>query len=175
MITTIKKSLLFKMLSIFLAFNLLFVNSISANEKVTLNAGTSIILETVSFLKSDLLVPGQLIDFKVKYDVKVDSKTVIKAGTIAKGQVTRSQKAKGLGKAGHLEIQVSNVAAVDGTIIPLASSNLYQEGEDKESTAIVLGLLICILFLTMKGKNAEIPPGTEINASSAGTVYINID
>lgn len=175
MITKIKNSFVTKVISIALAINILGLSAVSANDKVTLTAGTAIVLETTSYLNSDLLAPGQLIDFRVKYDVIAGDIVVIPAGTIAKGQITRTQFAKGLGKPGYIEIQVNNVQAIDGSIIPLTGGNLYQEGDERQTEAIVLGVLICILFLTMKGENAEIPAGTQINAVSAGTVYIDVE
>ena len=86
-----------------------------------------------------------MVDFRVKTDVKVDNKVVIAAGAIAKGQVVRGQKAKGLGK----------------------------EGDDQQTLAIVLGVFVCILFLFLKGKNATVPSGFQLNSSVASTVTIN--
>jgi hypothetical protein len=37
-----------------------------------------------------------------------------------------------------------------------------------------LGILVCILFLTMKGKNAEVPPGYEVNTSVAAATTIKL-
>lgn len=175
MITKIKNSVATKVISFALALNILGLSIVTANDKVILNAGTAIILETTTYLRSDLLTPGQSIDFKVKYDVNAGDKVVIPAGTIAKGQITRSQFAKGLGKPGYIEVQINSVSAIDGSTVPLTGGNLYQEGEEKQTEAIILGVLVCILFLTMKGKNAEIPAGTQINAVAAGTVYIEVE
>jgi hypothetical protein len=174
MITKIKNSLATKIFCLTMAFNVLAISTTSANDRIIVNAGTPIILETISSLKSDKLTPGQLIDFKVKYDIIVGDKVVIPAGTIAKGQITRSQIAKGLGKPGYIEVQVSSVTATDGSTVPLTGGNMYQEGEERQTEAIILGVLICILFLTIKGTNAEIPIGTQVNAISAGTVYVDV-
>ena len=85
MITKIKNSVATKVISFALALNILGLSIVTANDKVILNAGTAIILETTTYLRSDLLTPGQSIDFKVKYDVNAGDKVVIPAGTIAKG------------------------------------------------------------------------------------------
>lgn len=37
-----------------------------------------------------------------------------------------------------------------------------------------LGVLICILFLLVKGGEADIPAGTQIHAAIAGTTFINV-
>lgn len=142
---------------------------------VQLPAGTTIPLETVSMINSQFAMPGQVIDFRVRYDVKADDQVVIPAGSIAKGQVVRSKPAKGLGQEGFVEIQIRSVTAVDGTEIYLTGGNVFQEGEDRQTLAILLGVLVCILFLTMKGKNAEIPGGYEVNAITATSNQINLN
>jgi hypothetical protein len=142
---------------------------------VTLPAGTSIPLETVSMIHSQFAMPGQIIDFRVRHDIRVDDKVVIPAGSIAKGQIMRAAPAKGLGKEGFVEVHIKSVTAVDGSEIYLTGGNLFQEGEDRQTLAILLGVLVCILFLTMKGKNAEIPAGYEVNALTATNNQINLN
>jgi hypothetical protein len=175
MYSKIENSVYVKQISLILAVSILFMSfKIRGNGEVVLNAGTSIPLETVSMIQSDLVSVGQIIDFRVKYDVKVDGKTVIAAGSIAKGQVMRAQKAKGLGKEGFVEIQIKSVTAVDGQEVFLTGGNVYQEGADKETLSILLGVFICILFLTMKGKNAQVPPGYQVTSSVATTMKIKV-
>lgn len=175
MITKIQKSIFSKPIAMLLATSFLLMSfKMSGDGEVTLNAGTIVSLETVSMIQSDLVSVGQTIDFKVKYDVKIDGKAVIPAGTIAKGQVMRAQKAKGLGKQGFVEIQIKSVTAADGQEVFLTGGNVNQEGEDQQTLAIVLGIFICILFLTIKGKNAQVPPGYQVTSSVATTMSIKI-
>lgn len=143
-----------------------------ANE-VNLPAGTRVELETVQTINSQTQV-GETIDFKVRADVSIDGKVVIKAGSIAKGTVMSSSKPKGLGKEGKVEIQVKNVTAVDGKIVPLSASSVSREGEDKATISILLGIFICILFLFMKGKDGVIPAGTTTDAVVASNVKIAV-
>jgi len=131
-------------------------------------------LETVTILSSDLLTMGQNIDFRVSRDVSADGVVVIPAGSIARGQVMRAQHAKGLGKPGYVEVQIKSVQAVDGTDIFLSGGNLYQEGEDKQTLAIVLGVFVCILFLTLKGKEAMVPSGYQVTASVGANTTIAV-
>lgn len=175
MITKIQNSFFAKPIAMLLAASFLFMSfKMTGDGAVTLNAGTNVSLETVSMIQSDLASVGQTIDFRVKYDVKVDSKIVIQAGAIAKGQVMRAQKAKGLGKEGFVEIQIKSVTAVDGQEVFLTGGNVYNEGEDKETLSILLGVFVCILFLTMKGKNAQVPPGYQVSSSVATTMAIKL-
>lgn len=174
MITTIKNSFFRKPIAIMLSLCFLLMSFTTGGDVgVVLNAGTSINLETVSTIQSDMVVVGQVVDFRVKTDVKVDNKVVIAAGAIAKGQVVRGQKAKGLGKEGFVEIQIKSVRAVDGQEVYLSGGNVYQEGDDQQTLAIVLGVFVCILFLFLKGKNATVPSGFQLNSSVASTVTIN--
>ena len=175
MITKIKNSFLVKCLSLVLACNILILSNVSATGKVTLNAGTPILLETISTMRSDMIHPGQSVDFMVKHDVIAEGKVVIAAGSVARGQVMRSAYAKGLGKAGYVEVQVSTIQSVDGQTIPLTGGNIYSQGEDKQNEAIILGVLICILFLTIKGTNAIVASGTQVSAMSAATMNISVE
>lgn len=175
MFNTIHNSVYIKHVALLLAFSVLSMSfKMNGNEEVILNAGTSIPLETVSMIQSDLVSVGQTIDFRVKSDVKVDGKTVVAAGSIAKGQVMRAQKAKGIGKEGFVEIQIKSVTALDGQEVFLTGGNVYQEGEDKQTLAILLGVFVCILFLTIKGENAQVPPGFQVTSSVATTATIQI-
>lgn len=140
-----------------------------------LKAGTIINFETMTTIKSDSMLTGQVIDFRVTRDVMADGNVVIPAGSIAKGQVVRSEKAKGLGKAGFVEVQIKSVTAVDGQEIYLSANNISDEGDDKSTGAIVLGLLICFLFLFKKGGEAEIPVGYNFNGMVASNATIQIN
>ncbi len=171
----IKHPNLLKQVALLLTVSILSMSSkMRGNEEVILTAGTSIPLETVSMIQSDLVIIGQIIDFRVTQDVVVDGKKVIPAGSIAKGQVMRAQRAKGLGKEGFVEIHIKSVTAADGQEVFLTGGNVYQEGEDQQTLAIVLGILVCILFLTMKGKNAQVPPGYLVYSNVATNTTINI-
>lgn len=146
----------------------------NVNGDVLLNAGTPVALETIGVIVSEGATVGQLIDFKVRADVKVGDKIVIPAGSIAKAQVSRVQAPKGLGKEGFIELQLKSVKAIDGKEVQLSSGNIYKEGQDKSTLSIVLGIFVCILFLFMKGKNAEIPPGYQVDATVASNVTISV-
>ena len=167
---------MFKSVAVMLSLAVLNLSfgSVPVEQAVVLKAGTVIPLETMNVIKSNNATVGQTIDLRVTRDVMAEGQTVIPAGSIAKGQITRSEKAKGLGKAGFLSIQIKSVTAVDGQEVYLSGGNVSEEGEEKQTIAIVLGLFVCILFLFMKGKDAQIPPGFSFNSNVASTINIQI-
>ncbi|MHA8066277.1 hypothetical protein V7S76_06295 [Aquirufa sp. ROCK2-A2] len=159
------------------AFLLVCLSSFSfhaqASGELVIPAGTRIELETVQNISSETIQPGETVDFKVRSDVSVNNTIVIKAGTIAKGIVVTADHAKGVGKEGNVEIQVKNVQAVDGTLLPLSSNPIARKGENNATLSIILGVLVCLLFLLIKGKNGVIPSGTSLDAIVASNVKIS--
>ncbi|TVR88459.1 MAG: hypothetical protein EA411_05115 [Saprospirales bacterium] len=174
MIGALQNSVLFKHVLVWMAASMLFMSfKVYDNAGDTvLRAGTSISLETMHTLRSDQVQVGQNIDFRVRSDVKVDGKTVIEAGTIARGQVIRAQRARGIGREGYVEVQLRSVQAVDGQEVILSGGNVYAEGDDKQTLSILLGVFVCILFLTMKGDNAEVPAGYHVTPTVASNMNI---
>jgi hypothetical protein len=176
MISFIQNSVLFKHMLMLVTACMLFMSFTLYDQKAetVLRAGTAIQLETVNRISSETVRVGQTVDFRVRQDVKVDGKTAIAAGTIARGQVVRAQKARGIGREGFVEIQLRSVEAVDGTEVFLSGGNVYAEGDDKQVLSIVLGVFLCILFLLIKGENADIPAGYQVSPSVASNTPLNI-
>ena len=114
-----------------------------------------------------------MVDFRVLNDVRVNGEVVIRAGSIAQGQITKAEKSGLLGSAGELEINVKSVKAVDGTTIYMTSSSLADEGSNKLALSIVLTVL-CLFGFLIKGGKAEIPSGTQIQSMVASDVEINL-
>jgi hypothetical protein len=144
------------------------------NGEVILSAGTAVPLEAIGTISSDGLSAGQTVDFKVRSDVKVGDKVVIAAGSIAKAQVTRVKEPKALGKEGFVELQIKSVQTVDGKTVNLSSGSLSKSGDDKAGLSIILGIFVCVLFLLIKGKNAEIPAGYQVDAVVSSNVTVNV-
>lgn len=151
-------------------------------EYVTLKAGTPVTLQTTQQISSQYAMAGQSIDFRVVYDVSVDGKVVIPAGSVAKGTVVNAQKPKMFGKPGIISIQVKSVQAADGQQISLSSNTQMREGDNKKALAwILFGVSLIILWplifvpFFLKGKNAEIPQGMNIDANTTTNVNIAIE
>lgn len=176
MFTQIKNSLLSKSTALLLACSIFCMSftTVNASSIVTLKAGTPVILELISGIQSNKAKSGQMVDFKVTSDVKANGVIVIPAGSIAKGQVIDSQKNGIFGQPGELRVAIKSVTAIDGTVIPLMASEFNEEGKDKLVVSIVGGLL-CVFPFLMKGGKAEMPAGTQIQATVLSSTEITID
>lgn len=136
-----------------------------------LKAGTNIQIELAETINSKTISPGQVVYFKVKYDVDLQETTLINAGQTLKGVIIKAEKARELGKQGELSIQVNEVKAADGQVVKL-SGNIFREGENRSAESIGIAALIFWPALFMKGKEAEIVAGTVFNAMVGETIYI---
>lgn len=176
MFTQIKNSLLSKSTALLLACSIFCMSftTVGNSSIVTLKAGTPVILELISGIQSNKAKSGQMVDFKVTSDVKANGVVVIPAGSIAKGQVIDSQKNGIFGQPGELRVAIKSVTAIDGSIIPLMASEFNEEGKDKLVVSIVGGFL-CLFPFLMKGGKAEMPAGTQIQATVLSSTEITID
>lgn len=125
----------------------------------TLPAGTPIVLKNMQAIDSSNITNGSTVMFTVINDVIIDNKLVIKAGAPVNAQVTYAKKKNYAGIAGELTISDFAVKAIDGTYIPLRAT-LSSKGEEKMGVSIGLGVVLCILFLLIKGDDAIIPAGS---------------
>jgi len=82
---------------------------------------------------------------------------------------------KAIGKEGFVELQIKSVQTVDGKTVSLSSGSITKSGDDKAGLSIVLGIFVCILFLLIKGKNAEIPAGYQVDAIVSSNVTVNVN
>lgn len=164
-----------KNLAVFMAIVMMFVSVQSAGAQgksyVTLKAGTPVMLELLSHVNSNRCHAGDMVDFRVSQDVKVNGKVVIAAGAIARGQVTYAQKNNFFGTPGEVSVVVRSVTTVDGTQIPLTSTSLSNEGNDKLAASIVV-TIFCLLGFIIKGGKGELIPGTQLHAIVTADVEI---
>ena len=101
--------------------------------------------------------------FEVLEDVKVGGVIAIPKGSTAVGHVVEAEPRKRMGRAGKLNFTVDHVKAPDGSNVRLRASST-RKGEDKTGTVIVGAVILSPLFLIMRGKDINIPKGTEIPA-----------
>lgn len=140
--------------------------------RTVLRAGTLVVLETTNVLSSKDAQMGQSVGLRVKYDVMINGRAVIKAGAPGSAQVTAAEHRKGMGKEGSLAIKPSVVQAVDGQMVPLTGAGSGSAGTDTKGATIGLAVVVSPLFLLKKGKDATIPAGYEMQANVASETVV---
>ena len=125
--------------------------------------GTPLRLSLMDGLSSATNEVDDPINFEVTEDVKVGDVVVFPRGTSARGHVVEVEPKRRLGRAGKLNFSVDNAKAPDGTNVRLRASSV-RKGEEKSGTVIVGTVLLSPLFLIMRGKDVNIPKGTNFNA-----------
>ena len=137
-----------------------------------LPAGTTVVMETLNELSSGNMSVGMSVPLRVKYDVIVKGKVLIKGGAMASGQVTSLEQRGGMGKKGSFTMRPTVAQAVDGQMIVLTNGGASMAGEGKAGGAIALAAVVSPLFLLKKGKDAVIPPGYELQGTVANQAEI---
>jgi len=167
---------LFQLVTFFAVFTyawiMLFPHAAFA-ETVQVPAGTRVMLQTTSTISPATANVGDTIELTVINDVIVGGKTVVKAGARATGEITNAKERGMIGIAAELGFVVRSCQAADGTTIML-TGNKFVKGKDKMVMSIGLALICCILFALMKGGDAMVPAGTQMDAMTAATTQVNI-
>ncbi len=143
----------------------------TAPEKIKIPAHTPIIIKNKYRISADKISSGDSINFVTANELKTkEGDILIKADSpvVATINFTKTQR---IGKGGNLTISDFHVNAADGTYIPLSSS-IYVEGDDCMALSIVLSVLVCPLFLLMKGGEATLPPNTTKTVYTVSDVYV---
>jgi len=175
----IRKSKLLFALGLFCAFwshvcYVFWYTATAIAAKLTLRSGTPVILSLEKSISTDTAIVGDPVDLIVIRDVKVDGKVVISTGTGARGEISAVENEGMIGKPGRISITVKSVTGVDGTHVPLRAS-LTREGKSKQTTSLLVGLLLCILGLFLiKGGKGLIQAGSEIKAYVDYDVEIDV-
>jgi hypothetical protein len=145
-----------------------------ANAKtMPLPSGMPVNIRILDTLSSQELAVGDTIRFSVLNDVIKDGVVLIKAGSMGKATLSVAKKAGYIGRGGKVILSDFSVDAVDGTLIPLTAT-LQNEGDDKLVASVVLSVLLCPLFLLMKGEQAVLPAGTQKTVYTSAEVQIKV-
>ena len=146
--------------------------SSSNSNKAVLPAHTAIMIKSNDTISSKNLASGSTVNFSVVNDIKnADGLILIKAGTPVSAQISFVEESGMIGKTGKLTISDFHTTAVDGTYIPL-SGTVSSNPDDKMALSIVLSILVCPLFLLMKGGEGSLPAGTIKIAYTITDTYI---
>lgn len=149
--------------------NLCFKNGVIVPAMQKVSQGTLVKVEFLNGVSSKTSREGDPIDFQVVDNVTVDGVLVIPAGSRAKGRVAQVSSAKGFGKDGKLELDFNIVDGFDGTPVPLTlgdkakeqNKNLAYAAGASVTGAILLGPIGLVGGAFVKGRQAEIPAGTQ--------------
>lgn len=123
-------------------------------QKVILNAGTLVILETSEALQSGQATVGQLIQFKVRANVYAEGEVAITTGAQAIGRIKAIEPGT-YNNPETFKIEVMYVQAVDGQQVPLQGQELSIKGQ-------------------FPGQEAGSQPGTTITATVMNDIKIKV-
>ena len=131
---------------------------------------TPVRLKLTRMMSSKDAKVNEKVDFEVLEDVRVGDTTVIQRGGLAIATVTEARNRRRLGRSGKLNMNIDYVQLTSGDKVSLRA---IKGGTGGTRTAAMTGAMVATgivffpaapLFLFMKGKNIEIPKGTEITA-----------
>ncbi len=129
-------------------------------DTILLVDGTPIHLVLMDDLQGKQLTAKQTVHLRVREDLVVDSKLIVKTGTEAIGHIESVSKSGLFGKSGRLVIQFDFLESIAGTRIPLRGGAGVSGGK---------GGALTWESAMWYGPNASLPVGTVINA------YVNQD
>ena len=143
------------------------------NGKAVLPAHTAIMIKCDDTISTKNIASGATVNFSVVNDIKNnDGLVLIKAGTPVSAQISFVEENGMIGKSGKLTISDFHTTAIDGTYIPL-SGTVSSNPEDKMVLSIVLSILVCPLFLLLKGGEGSLPAGTIKTAYTITDISVN--
>jgi hypothetical protein len=140
---------------------------------VEVPAGTRVLCAFTDELAPATSAVGQRITLRVVDAIKVNEQVVIEAGALAVGEVTQSRKRGAIGKPDIIGVTLYSVTAVDGSALPVTGQRVA-EGDDKQTSALVITILCCVLGLLQKGGKASIPQGAQIEGTVTGLAKVAI-
>lgn len=146
--------------------------SVNQTGKSTLGAHTPIIIRCTETISTRDVVSGGIVNFAVVSDVKDNNGNIlIKANTPVTAEISFAKSKGMIGRSGEVTVSDFHTTAVDGTYIPLSGS-VSAKSDDKMTVSIVLSVLVCPLFLLMKGDEAQLTAGTTKTAYTVSDIYI---
>ena len=140
---------------------------------VELPSNTIIRSRVSETLNGRTLTNGQLVTLLVNDDIKVKDKVVIKRDTPIEAEVGLAKGKNFAGAAGKIILMFKSVKAVNGQDILLVGNKEVQ-GQDKIIASVALGVVCCPLFFLMRGEDAIIPAGQQVNVYTMQTSTITL-
>ncbi|MDU7053131.1 MAG: hypothetical protein E6330_04255 [Dialister sp.] len=121
---------------------------------------------------------GDEVTFTVREDVKVGNNLVLPKGSQGSGVITKVSQPKSFGRSGKLDISFDQVFSLDDEPIPTVLGPEAKEKLKMEAAAVgasavgalALGPIGLIGGFFVKGKDVEIPAGTELYIQTQSSV-----
>jgi len=142
-------------------------------DKVKIPERTVIPVKLTQHLKGDQVTIGQSVDFEVARDIIIDNFIVIKRGAPAYGDITTAEKGGYVSQGGKIGLAIDHCKAIDGSKVYLKSI-LQKEQESHMGANIAASVIVCPLFLLMRGEEAEIPIGTQFKSYVENEVFVEV-
>lgn len=135
---------------------------------------TPVVIRNDENIDTKNIINGSKISFTIVNDVKdKNGNILIKSSTPVDANIF-IQKRNYVGRSAEITISDFHTKAIDGSYVPLSSS-IAVNPDDKMVLSIVLSILVCPLFLLMKGKDAKLPEGTVKTVYTSADVYVDVN
>lgn len=145
---------------------------------VILPADTMINIRLLNEINTAEVTIGQLIDYEITKDVKVDGYLVIPAGTRGQIEIDTISSASHFGKDAEIDFTLPELYTIDGSKVPVNFS-INEEKTYSRETAVGLSLLGLIITshpiglavsYFYKGRDVVIPEGTKITIETRAEI-----
>ena len=139
-------------------------------ESPVIQERTPVKIALLEGLRSGMAKVGDEVIFEVREDISnLDKELIISKGTLAFGRVLKSKKRGIFGKPGQLLFTCEYTKAVDGSKIPLRSSELGGKGHNNTGAVVATAVLVSVLGVFVNGRDMQVKKGTEF------VVYVDED
>ncbi len=149
--------------------------------QVAVPANTLVKVSLVTPINAKNLKAGDIVKYQAAEDVIENDMLIITKGAPGEGVIKKVSQAKNFGRDAEIEIDFKDIEAVDGSLMAMtlgeeSKKNMEQLGMAAGASLagmIVLGPIGIIGGAFVKGKNINLPEGTElyIQTSSDNNVY----
>ena len=135
--------------------------------------GTEIRVRLLETISSAWAEERQPLILEIVDDVMVGGEIVIARMARAEGTVVRAERRHGFGRRGKVTFSLDRAQAIDGQMLPLRNETSFR-GNDRYSKAAVVTLLVGPFGIFVKGRDVEIPAGTELSAYVRGDRLVRL-
>lgn len=145
-----------------------------AGAAAKLPAGTVVRLELQHTVTSAYTPADTPVYFRVKEDVQVDGRVLVRAGALVTGRMTNAQDRRMMGQSGVLAYGVRFVPAVDGQQVRVIAGTT-RAGRDRDDALATDIIFWGVFGLMTHGANAWIERGAILEAQVLSDRQIDVD